>query len=292
VKLPMIRHRHVDLDGVRVFYREAGPADAPTLLLLHGFPSSSQQFRRLIDALGTRWHVVAPDYPGFGHSDAPMPASVGGSFAYTFDRLAEVIDAFCARLGLGRCFLYLFDFGGPVGMRLAEAHPERVAGLIVQNANTYEEGLSPIARELVAMRAGVDGAEDKLAGILTLAMTRAQYEGGAADIEHVAPDGWLLDQHFLDRPGRARIQIDLALDYHRNVERYPAWQAWLRTHRPPMLIVWGRNDAFFLEPGARAYLRDVPDAELHLFDTGHFALEEEAPRIAELAEAFLERHAG
>lgn len=292
MKLPTLRHRHVDVDGVRVFYREAGPADAPTLLLLHGFPSSSQQFRRLIDALGTRWHVVAPDYPGFGHSDAPAPASAGGSFAYTFDRLAEVIGVFCERLGIERCFLYVFDFGGPIGMRLAEAHPERVAGLIVQNANAYEEGLSPMARELVAVRAGIDGAEDKLAGILTVAMTRAQYEGGAADVEHIAPDGWLLDQHFLDRSGRARIQIDLALDYHRNVECYPAWQTWLRTHRPPTLVVWGRNDAFFLEPGARAYLRDVPDAELYLFDTGHFALEEDAPRIAELVDAFLERHAG
>jgi pimeloyl-ACP methyl ester carboxylesterase len=289
MNLPTIVHRHVDIEGVRVFYRETGPRDAPTLLLLHGFPSSSQQFRRLMDALGDRYHLVAPDYPGFGHSDAPQPASAGGTFTYSFDQLARTIGKFCDALGLTRYFLYVFDFGGPVGMRLAQANPECVAGLIVQNANAYDEGLSPMAHELVAMRAGVDGAEQKLAGLLTLEATRGQYLGGAADPSRIAPDGWLLDQHFLDQPGRARIQIDLALDYHSNVARYPAWQAWLREHRPPTLIVWGRNDAFFLEPGAHAYLRDLPDAQLHLFDTGHFALEEEAPRIAELIDAFVAR---
>ena len=286
--LPTIHHRHVDIDGVRVFYRETGPQDAPALLLLHGFPTSSQQFRRLMDALGGRYRLVAPDYPGFGHSDAPVPVSAGGDFAYSFDRLADIVEQFCEAIGLRRFVLYMFDFGGPVGMRVAERHPEWIAGVIVQNANAYEEGLSPMAWDLVALEPG-DVAEQQLGQLLTLEMTRNQYLGGTSNASHVAPDGWTLDQHFLDQPGRKRIQIELALDYRSNVARYPAWQAWMREHQPPALVVWGRNDAFFPEPGAHAYLRDLPDAELHLLDSGHFALEEEAPRIAMLIDAFVAR---
>lgn len=286
--LPVVRHRHVDIDGVRVFYREAGPQDAPTLLLLHGFPASSHQFRRLMDALGTRYRLVAPDYPGFGHSDAPRPASEGGTFDYRFDELAEVIAKFCDALQLQRFFLYMFDFGGPVGMRLAERFPQRIAGIVVQNANAYEEGLSPMARALVALQPG-EAAERELGQLLTLEMTRNQYLGGTADPAHIAPDGWTLDQHFLDQPGRKQMQRDLALDYRSNVARYPAWQAWLREHRPPALVLWGRNDAFFPEPGAHAYRRDLPDAEVHVLDSGHFALEEEAPRIAMLIDDFISR---
>ncbi|WP_345678782.1 alpha/beta hydrolase [Yinghuangia aomiensis] len=282
--LPQVRHRRMDVDGIGVFYREAGPADAPTLLLLHGFPSSSRQFARLIDALGGDYHLVAPDYPGFGHSDAPS----ADAFAYTFDALADLTEKFLVALGLDRFTLYAFDFGGPVGFRIATRHPEWIEGLVVQNANAYLDGLSDAARELTALKPGVPGAEDAIRGILTPEVTRGQYEGGTADPELVAPDGWTADQHFLDLPGRAGIQIALGLDYHTNVALYPDWQEWLRTHRPPALVVWGRNDPFFPEPGAHAYLRDLPDAELHVLDTGHFALEDKLPEIAPLIAAFLD----
>lgn len=284
-------HRHVEIDGVRVFYRESIPdrADAPVLLLLHGFPSASHQFRRLVDALGSRHRLIAPDYPGFGHSDVPEPASAGGPFSYTFDRLAEVVTGFVDRLELTRFVIYMFDFGAPVGLRLAEWRSDRVAGLVIQNGNAYEEGLSEQARDLIALRPHTPGAEDTIRGLLTLPVTRAQYEGGTTDPERVAPDGWTLDQHFLDLPGRTRPQLDLAFDYHTNVERYPRWQAWLRAHTPPALVTWGRNDPFFPEPGAHAYRRDLPDAEVHVFDTGHFALEENLPEIAPLVADFLGR---
>ncbi|MDH6132764.1 pimeloyl-ACP methyl ester carboxylesterase [Kitasatospora sp. MAA4] len=282
VQITRVAHRFVDVDGVRVFYREAGPADAPTLLLLHGFPSASHQFRRLIDALGTRYHLIAPDYPGFGHTEAPA------DFRYSFERLADVMEGFVRTLGLKSFALYAFDFGGPVGLRLATRLPGAVSGLIVQNANTYTEGLSPLALGMIANRPGVDGAEERVREILTLPVTRGQYEGGTTDTESVAPEGWTLDQHFLDLPGRKEAQVALALDYHSNVELYPVWQQWLREHRPPTLILWGRGDAFFPEAGAHAYLRDLPDAQLHLFDTGHFALEEKLPEIAPLIADFLD----
>ncbi|WP_371477957.1 alpha/beta fold hydrolase [Kitasatospora sp. NBC_00315] len=284
-EIPYVKHRFAQVGDLRIFYREAGPADAPTLLLLHGFPSASHQFTRLIDALGSRYHLIAPDYPGFGHSDSPPPAVL----RYGFDTLADVLEGFCLALGLDRFAMYVFDFGAPVGLRLATRHPEWITGLVVQNGNAYEEGLSDLARGFIANRPGVPGAAERVREILTLEMTRGQYEGGATDPELVAPDGWTLDQHFLDLPGRREIQVELALDYHANLEQYPAWQEWLRTAQPPTLIVWGRNDAFFTEPGARAFLRDVPDAELHLFDTGHFALEEKLPEIAPLIAAFLDR---
>ncbi|MEV8636269.1 alpha/beta hydrolase [Streptosporangium sp. NPDC051023] len=280
MNVPNVAHRFVDVDGVRVFYREAGPADAPTLLLLHGFPSASHQFRRLIDALGDRYHLIAPDYPGFGHTEAPA------GFEYSFDGLADVVEGFVDKLGLERFALYTFDFGAPVGFRLAVRRPELVTGLVVQNGNAYEEGLSDMARGFIALG---PGEEEQVLGLLTLEATRGQYEGGASDPETVAPDGWTLDQHFLDLPGRKESQIALAFDYKSNVARYPEWQAWLREHRPPTLIVWGRNDPFFLEEGARAFLGDVPEAELHLVDTGHFALEEKLPEIAPLIADFLER---
>jgi pimeloyl-ACP methyl ester carboxylesterase len=281
--IPRVHHRYVDVDGVRLFYREAGPAGAPTLLLLHGFPSGSHQFRRLIDALGTRYHLVAPDYPGSGHTETPA------GFTYSFEALTDAVEGLVRTLDLRRFVLYLFDFGGPVGFRLAARHPERVAGLVIQNANAYDEGLSDLARGMIANRSGAEGAEERVGQALVLPVTRGQYEGGTSDPGLVAPDSWTLDQHFLDQPGRKAAQIELALDYHTNVGLYPAWQQWLRDHRPPALIVWGRGDAFFGEAGARAYLRDLPDAELHVFDTGHFALEENLPEIAPLIAAFLDR---
>jgi len=282
-------HRFVDVDGVRVFYREAGPPDAPTMLLLHGFPSASHQFRRLIDALGDRYRLIAPDYPGFGHSDAPESASTGGTFSYTFERLTDVIEGFCEQLDLSRFVAYVFDFGGPVGMRLAARHPSWIAGLVVQNANAYEEGLSEMARGLAGLRPEVNGDENKVRAGLTLAATRSQYVGGAGDPDAIAPDGWTLDQHFLDLPGRKQIQADLAFDYHTNIGLYPQWQAWLRQHQPPTLVIWGRGDAFFLEAGAHAYRRDLPDAEVQVFDAGHFALEEKLPNIAPVISDFLDR---
>jgi pimeloyl-ACP methyl ester carboxylesterase len=276
-----MRHRYADLDGVRIFYRETGPADAPTLLLLHGFPSASHQFRRLMEILGDRFRLIAPDYPGFGYSEAPTGQT------YTFDYLADVMESFVEQLGLRRFAAYLFDFGAPVGFRLAERHPEWFEGLVVQNGNAYDDGLSEIARTYIARRRGRDGDEAAIRELLTLDGTRDQYLLGVTDPEAISPDGWTLDQHFLDLPGRKEIQVDLAFDYHSNVERYPVWQEWLREHRPRTLVVWGRKDPIFTEAGARAYLRDVPDAELHLFDTGHFALEDKVDEIAPLIARFL-----
>lgn len=281
--LPTVTHRFADVAGVRVFYRAAGPEDAPALLLLHGFPSASHQFRRLIDALGTRYRLVAPDYPGFGYTEVPA------GFGYSFDRLADVMEGFVQAVGLEHFAMYLFDFGGPVGFRLAARHPEWVGGLIIQNANAYAEGLSRLARQMSANQPGVPGAERNIRQALELPVTRSQYESGASSPELIAPDGWTLDQHFLDQPGRKEAQIALALDYHSNLELYPAWQQWLRDRQPPALIIWGRNDPFFPEPGAHAYLRDLPGAELRILDTGHFALEENLPEIAPLIAAFLDK---
>ncbi|MQY04171.1 alpha/beta fold hydrolase [Actinomadura macrotermitis] len=277
-----VTHRHLDVEGVRVFYRESLPEreNAPVLLLLHGFPSSSHQYRRLIDALGSRYRLIAPDYPGFGQTEAP------DDFVYSFDRLADITEGFVQKLGLERFSMYMFDFGAPVGFRLALRHPEWVAGLVVQNGNAYEAGLSEGARDFIALR---PGQEDAVRGLLTLEGTRGQYEGGTGDVTAVAPDGWTLDQHYLDLPGRQDAQIALAFDYRSNVAQYGRWQEWLREHTPPALIVWGRDDMFFPEPGARAYLADLPDAELHLFDTGHFALEEKLAEIAPLVAGFLDR---
>ena len=290
--VPRVVHRIVEVEGVRVFYRETGGQVAPPMLLLHGFPSASHQFRRLLDALGTRYRLIAPDYPGFGYSDAPASATVGGPFTYTFDRIADIIEGFCERLALDQFVLFVFDFGAPVGFRLATRHPEWIAGLVVQNGNAYDEGLSPMARQLVDCRPEVPGAEDLVREVLTLPVTRGQYLDGATDPETIAPDGWTLDRYFMDLPGRKQIQLDLAFDYHTNLAHYPQWQGWLRRHQPPTLIVWGRNDAFFLEAGAHAYLRDLPAAKLHLFDTGHFALEEKLPEVASLIAAFLDRTLG
>ncbi|MFG1668856.1 alpha/beta fold hydrolase [Streptomyces sp. Y7] len=282
---PRTVHRHLDVDGVRVFYRESVPdrADAPVLLLLHGFPSGSHQFRGLIDALGAHYRLIAPDHAGFGHTEAP------DGFTYTFDRLADITEGFVRGLGLDRFVMYVFDFGAPIGLRVAERHPEWIAGLVVQNGNAYEEGLSDLALGLIGLTPETPGADATIDGVLTLAGTRSQYETGVADPELLSPDGWTLDQHFLDQPGRKEAQRSLLLDYRSNFARYGDWQAWLRRHTPPALITWGRNDPFFTEPGARAYLRDLPDAELHLLDTGHFALETHLPEVAPLIADFLDR---
>ncbi|WP_371592922.1 alpha/beta fold hydrolase [Streptomyces virginiae] len=281
--IPTIRHRTVEVDGVRVAYRESGTADGPVLLLLHGFPTASHQFARLMDALGdTPYRLIAPDHPGFGHTDAPA------GFTYTFDRLADITEGFTDALGLDRFALYVFDFGAPIGLRLAARRPERVTGLIVQNGNAYEEGLSDAARAFAGLRREVPGDEERVRGLFTLEGTRFQYETGVADTDLLSPDSWTLDVHHLGPPGRADAQADLAFDYASNFAHYPAWQAWLRTARIPVLVVWGAGDPFFTPAGAKAYLRDAPDAEVHIFEgAGHFALETHLPQIAPLIEDFL-----
>ncbi|WP_404959738.1 alpha/beta fold hydrolase [Streptomyces sp. 147326] len=281
--IPTVQHRTADVDGVRVAYRESGPADGPVLLLLHGFPTASHQFARLMDALGdTPYRLIAPDYPGFGRTEAPA------AFTYAFDRLADIVEGFTDALGLDRYALYVFDFGAPVGLRLAARRPERVTGLIVQNGNAYEEGLSDAAREFAGLRREVPGNEERIRGLFTLEGTRFQYETGVADTALISPDSLTLDVHHLGLPGRADAQADLAFDYASNFAHYPAWQAWLRSAGVPVLVVWGAGDPFFTPAGAKAYLQDAPDAAVHIFEgAGHFALETHLPEIAPLIEAFL-----
>lgn len=282
----MTTYRRAAVDGLQVFYREAGDPRAPAVLLLHGFPASSHMFRDLIPALADRYRVVAPDLPGFGFSDAPDRTR----FQYSFERLTDVIEGFTEAVGLHRYALYVFDYGAPVGLRLATRHPDRVTALISQNGNAYEEGLSegwnPIQRYWKDPTPANRGA---LRDFLASETTRFQYTHGVADVERLAPEGYTLDSALLARPGNDEIQLDLFLDYQSNVALYPAFQNYLRTHRPPTLAVWGRNDPFFLPPGAEAFRRDVPDAEVHFFDTGHFALETHADEIAAVIRGFLGR---
>ena len=285
---PVVTYKTVDVDGIKVFYREAGPADAPVLLLLHGFPTSSHMFRDLMPKLADRWRVVAPDYPGYGFSDAPPAAE----FGYTFERLTDVIERFTDKLGLRQYSLYMQDFGGPVGFRLAMRRPGRVQALIVQNAVAHAEGLSDAlapARRFWANRNAE--TEKAMRELFTLETTRFQYLHGAARPERVSPDSWTLDQALLERPGNAEIQLALLYDYRNNLARYPAWQAYLREQRPPMLVVWGVNDPFFTVAGANAYKRDVPEAELHFFGGGHFMLEEYSTEVAAIINRFLQEQA-
>ena len=282
----MTHYRHATVEGNKIFYREAGPQTAPTILLLHGFPTSSHMFRNLIPALTDRYHVVAPDLPGFGFSDAPDRKQ----FRYTFENLAKVIDAFTQTIGLERYAIYVFDYGAPVGLRLALAHPERITAIISQNGNAYEEGLSqgwnpiqkywkePTAENRAALRA-----------FLAPEATKWQYLHGVEDTTLVAPEAYELDSALLARLGNDEIQLDLFLDYAGNVALYPKFQEYFRTERPPTLAVWGKNDPFFLPPGAEAFKRDNPDAEVRLYDTGHFALETHDQEIAATIRDFLNR---
>ena len=280
------RYRTSNIDGVNIFYREAGPVDAPVVLLLHGFPTSSHMFRNLIPALADRYRVIAPDYPGYGQSDMPDRTK----FAYTFDRFAELVDGLLDRLGAQRYAMYVMDYGAPVGWRLALKHPDRVTGLIVQNGNAYEEGLNAFWAPIKAYWAdGSDAHRQALKGLVTLEATKFQYTDGVADVSRISPDNWVHDQALLDRPGNADIQLDLFYDYRTNLPLYSEVQAYFRKHRPPTLIVWGRNDKIFPADGAHPYKRDLPDAELHLLDTGHFALEDKADEMVPLIRDFLER---
>ena len=282
----MTSFRKISVDGNGIFYREAGPPTAPNILLLHGFPTSSHMFRNLIPLLADRYHVIAPDFPGFGFSDAPNRKQ----FRYTFDNLAKTIDQFTKAIGLERYAIYVFDYGAPVGFRLALAHPERITAIISQNGNAYEEGLSqgwnPIQKYWKDRTAA---NRDALRDFLTSESTRSQYVYGVQDATQVAPETYTLDSALLARPGNDEIQLDLFLDYASNVALYPKFQQYLRAKKPSLLAVWGKNDPFFLPPGAEAFKRDNPNAEIHFYDTGHFALETHYREIADSIREFLNR---
>lgn len=274
--MPQIHFRTQQVGDVEVFYREAGPADAPVILLLHGFPTSSHMFRDLMPELADRYRVIAPDLPGFGLTKAPPR----GEFTYSFDALADVIDGFVDAIGLKRYALYIFDYGAPTGLRLAMKHPERVSAIITQNGNAYVEGFSKDWGPWETYwREPTPAHREATRASLTDEALRFQHEHGAP-AGSVSPDAYLLDTFFMHRAGAEEIQLDLILSYRTNVALYPAFQQYLREHRPPVLAVWGKHDAFFLPPGAEAYKRDVPDAEVHLLDAGHFALETHHREIA------------
>jgi pimeloyl-ACP methyl ester carboxylesterase len=282
--LGRLSFRKLDIDGLNIFYRAAGQEDAPAMLLLHGFPSASHMFRDLIPRLSDRFHVVAPDFPGFGQSD--MPSRNG--FSYTFAKIADVIERFTEIAGLNRYAMYIFDYGSPIGFRLAVKHPERVTGIISQNGNAYEEGLSDSWNPIRAYwRQPTQAHRDALRSLLSPERTRWQYTHGVDDPAAVSPDGYSLDNFYMARPEAHEVQLDLLLDYADNVALYPVFQNYLRTYRPRLLAVWGKNDPFFLPAGAEAFKRDVPGAVVRFFDTGHFALETHGEEIAVAIREFL-----
>jgi pimeloyl-ACP methyl ester carboxylesterase len=282
----MTSYKNATVDGAKIFYRESGPKDSPAILLLHGFPTSSHMFRDLIPALADHYHVVAPDLPGFGFSDAPDRKR----FSYTFEQLAKTVDSFTQSIGLARYAIYVFDYGAPVGLRLALVHPERITAIISQNGNAYEEGLSqgwnPIQKY---WKDPTPGNRAALRDFLTPDATKSQYLYGVQDETRVAPEAYTLDSALLARPGNDEIQLDLFLDYASNVALYPKFQEYFRTKQPPLLAVWGKSDPFFLPPGAEAFKRDIPNAEVRFYDTGHFALETHAEEIANAIQDFLGR---
>tara|TARA_R110002111_G_scaffold247140_5_gene310225 strand:- start:40509 stop:41510 length:1002 start_codon:yes stop_codon:yes gene_type:complete len=282
-----VQYRTLKVNGLDIFYREAGPKEAPTILLLHGFPTSSHMFRNLIPELADKYHVIAPDFPGFGYSSAP-PVN---QFEYSFASLAEVTEQFTEQLKLKKYSLYLMDYGAPVGFRLAAKHPERVETLIIQNGNAYDEGLdNPFWEPVKAYWKNPSPEQgNKLRSLLTLDATKWQYTHGVRNLSLISPDTWSHVQPLLDRPGNQEIQLALFLSYGSNPPLYPQWQEYLRTHQPPTLIVWGKNDPIFPAAGAYPYKRDLKNLEFHLLDTGHFALEEEGLTIAQLMRTFLGR---
>jgi pimeloyl-ACP methyl ester carboxylesterase len=281
----MTAYRTIQVDGTEVFYREGGESASPTLLLLHGFPTTSAQYDQLMKRLEDRYHVIAPDYPGFGQS-APLEGTT------TFDRVADAIDGFTEAKGLERFSLYMFDFGSPVGFRLATAHPERVEALVLQNGNAYEAGLGPSMQALKPYWQDRSANEDAIRQFLQPDATRSQYLDGVADPTIINPDLWELDQRYLELRGRDQVMLDLLYDYQNNVKLYPRWHEYLRAHQPPALLPWGQNDRFFPPEGARAYLEDLPNAELHLLDTGHFGTATHSAEIAELIATFFDTQVG
>lgn len=280
-----IKNQTINVDGQTIFYREAGDKDkTPTVLLLHGFPTSSHMFRNVLPALANKFHLVAPDYPGFGYSSMP-PVD---RFEYTFDRLAEIVDKFVHQIGLEKYSLYVMDYGAPVGFRLAVKHPEKIEALIVQNGNAYEEGLGEFWEPLRAYWSEPNERnKNALKKFLTLEATRWQYTHGVKNENAISPDNWIHDQSLLDRPGNNEIQLQLFYDYKSNLPLYPQWQDYFRKYQPPTLVVWGRNDIIFSKEGAIPYQRDLKDVQIHLLNTGHFALEEEGELIVELISRFL-----
>ena len=277
-------YRTIAIDGLSIFYREAGPKDGPTILLLHGLPSSSRMFVPLFDRLADRYHLVAPDYPGFGHSDWPNPKE----FAYTFDRYAEIMARFTEALAIPRYTLYMQDYGGPVGFRMVLTHPERVEGLIVQDAVAHNEGLGANWKTRRAFWADRKANESALrTNLLSLPTTRTRHLGGDPNVERYDPDLWTDEVAFLNQPGQIDIQTELFYDYRTNVESYPKWQAWMQEHQPRLLVLWGKYDLSFDPSEPEAYRRDVPKAEVHVLDAGHFALDTAADEIATLVRAFM-----
>ena len=279
------RFKHLQLGELSVFYREAGPKDAPVLLLLHGFPASSHMYRHLMEHLSGKYRVIAPDYPGFGSSSCPSPRE----FAYTFHHLAQVMEQFVDALGLTRFSLYMQDYGGPVGFRLASRRPELIQALLIQNANAYQEGLSPLVQQMWQLEASGNTMAFKsiIDHMLTLEGIRENYIHNPAMQESVSPDAYLLDHYFMERPGIREIQATLLGDYKANFPQYENWHAYFRTHQPPALILWGKHDPVFIVPGAEAYLRDLPNARLHVLDGGHFLLEEQHQAVSMLIDQFL-----
>jgi len=283
---PVTRHRTAKIDGINIFYRDAGPAEGPVVLLLHGFPTSSHMFRNLIPALSDRYRVIAPDYPGYGQSDMPDRAK----FSYTFDRFAELVDGLLDRLGISSYAMYVMDYGAPVGWRLALKHPQRITGLIIQNGNAYDEGLTEFWDPIKVYWADHSVEHRKaLYGLVSPETTKFQYTDGVSDVSRVSPDNWTHDQALLDRPGNADIQMDIFYDYRTNLPLYPTIQAYFRKHQPPTLLVWGENDKIFPADGAHPYKRDLPEIEFHLLDTGHFVLEDKADEVFPLIRDFLDR---
>jgi pimeloyl-ACP methyl ester carboxylesterase len=285
--IPVIQYHTVEIGGVNVFFREAGPATAPVVLLLHGFPTSSHMFRNLIPLLADRYHVIAPDYPGFGESAAPDHTK----FEYGFGHYADIVDGLMTHLDVKQYAMYVMDYGAPVGYRLALKHPDHVTALIVQNGNAYEEGLKEFWDPIKAYwKNDTPANREALAFLVAPATTKFQYTDGMSDVARIDPDNWGHDQPLLDRPGNKDIQLDLFHDYGSNVPLYPKFQAFFREHKPPTLIVWGKNDKIFPADGAAPYLRDLPNAEVHMLDTGHFALEDRLDEMAPLIHDFLDRN--
>jgi pimeloyl-ACP methyl ester carboxylesterase len=286
----MVSYKTIRVDSLDIFYREAGPINGPVMLLLHGVPTSSRMYQPMLESiLSGKYRLIAPDFPGFGHSSWPSPKE----FSYTFDHLAKVTEGFADALKLNRFALYLHDYGGPVGMRMAVDRPEKVEAIIIQNAVSHEEGLSPAwaARRAFWNDRAAQEASFR-SKFLSLETTRNRHVGTSPHPDRIDPDTWTDEYYFLNRPGQPDIQTDLFFDYQNNLKAYPAWQKWLRDHQPPMLVLWGRYDPSFVVAGAEAYRKDVPSAEVHILDAGHFALDEQAAEVIRLTEGFMEKHHG
>lgn len=279
------QYKTINIDGQDIFYRESGPKDAPTIVLLHGFPTSSHMFRNLIPALSHKYHVVAPDYPGFGNSSMPLV----NEYEYSFDHLSNVVDKFLIKKEIDKYTLYMMDYGAPIGFRIATKHPERVQALIIQNGNAYDEGLLKFWDPIKAFWKDktTENAQALRDALLTIDATKWQYTQGVRNIESISPDTWVMDQTKLDRPGNKDIQIELFYSYGTNPGLYPEWQEYFRKHQPPTLLTWGKNDPIFPEEGAHPYKKDLKNIDFHILDTGHFALEEDGDIISDLILKFM-----